>query len=95
MSSVSIDLVGPAERPLVSNSSILLFSAFLAGLAFGQALPNVTQYHAVTASAAGVVAYIGLWYTTRVNEHRHAARVNRKLARKLERKLGQHVAGRA
>lgn len=94
MSSVSLGHDASAERPLVSGTSILLFSAFLAGAVFGHALPPAAEFHAVTGAAAGVVAYIGLWYTTRVKEQREASRVNERVARKLERKLGKHLSPR-
>jgi hypothetical protein len=93
MSSVSIDL-HPAhhERPVVSNSSILIFSIFLSGLAFGQILPPLAHFNAIASAGAGTIAYIGLWYTTRAHEQRVTTRTNQKVARKLERKLGKHVA---
>lgn len=95
MASVPLHIDNPAEsRPLVSNTSILLFSAFLAGIAFGQALPHAAQFHAIAASAAGTIAYIGLWYSTRVKEQQASNRVNRQLTRRLERKLGKHVTAR-
>ena len=93
MSAASAQLDAPAERPLVSGTSILLFSAFLAGMVFGHAIPPVTRMHAVTAAAAGTIAYIGLWYTHRVQEHLQTMQASRKVTRKLERKLGKHLTG--
>lgn len=95
MASVPVHIDNPAEdRPLVSSTSILIFSAFLAGVACDRALPSAVQIHAFMASAAGTIAYIGLWYTTRVKEQDAADRVNRQLTRRLERKLGKHVTAR-
>jgi hypothetical protein len=91
---VEFDVPAPS-RSVVSATSILLFSAFLAGMVFGQALPRAAQFHAVTGAAAGVVAYIGLWYTTRVKEQLQANRVQEKTTRKLEKKLGKHLSGRS
>jgi hypothetical protein len=81
------------ERPLVSPASILIFSAFLAGVAFAEALPHTSQVHAICAAAAGVAAYLGLWYTTRLQEQLAAAKQDARLARKAERRLGKHMRG--
>ena len=79
------------ERPLISSASILILSAFLAGAGFAGALPRSGQIHAVFAAAAGVAAYLGLWYTTRLQERLAATREELRTARKLERRLGKHV----
>lgn len=79
------------DRPLISSASILLFSAFLAGIAFADALPRSSQVHAVCAAAAGVAAYVGLWYTTRLQEQLAAAREEARTVRKVERRLGKHL----
>lgn len=94
MSTAPEEITAVAERPLVSGTSILLFSAFLAGIAFGQVLPRGAQLHVIAASSAGVIAYIGLWYTTLVKEQRRVTQVNEKVSRKLERKLGKHLSTR-
>lgn len=76
---------------MVSSASILILSAFLAGIAFAGALPPSSAVHAVCAGAAGVAAYLGLWYTTRLQERLAAARQELRAARRLERRLGKHV----
>ena len=95
MSAVPVEFEAAAPpRPLVSGTSILLFSAFLAGMVFGQVLPKAQQFHAFTGAAAGVIAYVGLWYTTRVKEQMQVTRAQEKVSRKLEKKLGKHVSSR-
>jgi hypothetical protein len=95
MASVPVELEAPAPpRSVVSGTSILLFSAFLAGMVFGQVLPKAQQFHAFTGAAAGVIAYIGLWYTTRVKEQMQVTRTQEKVTRKLEKKLGKHLSSR-
>lgn len=91
MASVPLESDRPAERPLISSASILILSAFLAGIAFAGALPRTTQVHAFSAAAAGVAAYLGLWYTTRLQERLAAMKEELRTARKLERRLGKHV----
>jgi len=95
MSSVPVEFETPPDRPLVSATSILLFSAFLAGIAFGQMLPPASQFHAVAAAGAGTLAYIGLWYTTLVKEQLKLFKAKEKVSRKLERKLGKHLSCRS
>jgi hypothetical protein len=95
MATVAFDIDQPRERPLVSHASILIFSAFLAGTVFGQALPRMIQYHAFTAAAAGVLAYFGLWYTNLVKTQHAASKASEKVSRRLERKLGKHLTARA
>ena len=95
MATVPADFDQPAERPLISGTSILIFSAFLAGAVFGQAMPRAAQYHAITAAAAGALAYIGLWYTNVVQSQKAASRASEKVTRRLERKLGKHLTTRA
>lgn len=94
MATVRVDFDQPNERSLVSGTSILLFSAFLAGAVFGQALPRAVQLHALTAAAAGAIAYIGLWYTHVVQAQKAASRASEKVSRRLERKLGKHLSTR-
>lgn len=95
MTTATFDTDQPCERPLVSHTSILLFSVFLAGVVFGQALPRMIHYHAFTAAAAGVLAYCGLWYTSLVETQHAASKVSQKVSRRLERKLGKHLTTRA
>lgn len=95
MATVRVDFEQPNERPLVSGTSILLFSAFLAGAVFGQAMPRAIQFHALTAAAAGALAYIALWYTHLVQTQKAASRASEKVSRRLERKLGKHLSTRA
>ncbi|MBA3314468.1 MAG: hypothetical protein M3552_05930 [Planctomycetota bacterium] len=95
MASVPVDFDQPRERPLVSGTSILIFAAFLAGAVFGQAIPRVVQFHALTAAAAGTLAYIGLWYTNLVQTQQAASKASERVSRRLERKLGKHLTTRA
>jgi hypothetical protein len=94
MASLPADFDAPVERPLVSRTSILIVSAFLAGMVFDQALPQVVKIHASTAAAAGLVSFFGLWYSTRLRELREAQRTNAKVSRRLEKKLGKHLTTR-
>ena len=91
MASVPLDSGRPSDRPLVSSASILIMSAFLAGIAFADVLPRSGQVHAISAAAAGVAAYLGLWYTTRLQERLAAVNEELRTTRKLERRLGKHV----
>ncbi len=95
MATVPVEFDQPTERPLVSGTSILLFSAFLAGTVFGQAMPTAVQFHALTAAAAGALAYIALWYTHLVQTQRAASQASEKVSRRLERKLGKHLSTRS
>lgn len=95
MATVPADFDQPTERPLVSGTSILLFSAFLAGAVFGQAMPRAIQFHALTAASAGALAYVALWYTHHVQTQKAASRASEKVSRRLERKLGKHLSTRA
>jgi len=94
MSSGALEQHRGEEQPLISSASILILSAFLAGIAFAGALPPSSQVQAVCAGGAGVAAYLGLWYTTRLQERLAAAREELRAARKLERRLGKHVPDR-
>jgi hypothetical protein len=94
MATVRVDFEQTNERPLVSGTSILLFSAFLAGCVFGQAMPRAIQFHAITAAATGALAYIALWYTNLVQTQKAASRASEKVSRRLERKLGKHLSTR-
>lgn len=91
MASASVESNDPDDPPLVSSASILILSAFLAGIAFAGALPPSSQVHAVSAGGAGLAAYLGLWYTNRLQERLAAAREDLRAARRLERRLGKHV----
>jgi hypothetical protein len=94
MASVTARRNDPEDRRIVSPASILILSAFLAGTAFAQTLPSSAQIQAVCAAAAGVAAYLGLWYTTRLQERLDAARHEVETARRLERRLGKHLRTR-
>lgn len=95
MATIPVGFDQAPERPLVSSTSILIFSAFLAGTVFGQALPRVAQFHALTAAAAGIIAYFGLWYSSSLQTQRAVAKVNERVSKRLERKLGKHLTTRA
>ena len=62
------------RRPLISQTSILILSAFLIGMSSGQTFEHTNQIYGFFAGWAGLVAFLGLKYA---NRRKQAAEIQR------------------
>ncbi len=79
------------SQPLLSRSSILILSGFLAGLGLCQGMSSAHQWTAVLTASCGLISFFVLDGVSR----RRAAHVNEKATqlalRRLECRIGRHV----
>ncbi len=79
------------ERPLLSNSSILILSGFLLGMVITDFIPPAARVSAVLGASVGVIAFFSLASVSRAREAQAAARKVELKTIKLEGKVYRHV----
>lgn len=79
------------ERRVITHSSILVLSAFFAGIASAQILPAPSAVYLVSGAAAGVAAWAGLGIAAARRRQALARRALRVATQHLNRRLDRHI----
>jgi hypothetical protein len=79
------------NRPLVSNTSILILSAFIIGMVSGRSVDPTFQAYMYAAGAAGLLAYFSLERLARFRRQRAVRRAYEQAANNLERRIDRHI----
>jgi len=79
------------NRPLLSSSSILIFSSFLIGLASGNSLPDHMGRLVFLSGLIGLIAYLALGLVAWRQRCRAAERANLLATSQLEQRLNRHA----
>jgi ABC-type transport system involved in cytochrome bd biosynthesis fused ATPase/permease subunit len=80
-----------AQKPLLSNSSILILSGLLLGIVLTQIVPDSFRFSATMGGIVGIIAYVVLQSFARIRDLRARAQREELVAMKLEGKVARHV----
>ncbi len=80
-----------AEKPLLSNSSLLILSGFLFGIVLMEVVPESFRLSATLGGVVGVFAYFAFQSATHAREQKAAAHRVELVAMQLEGKVARHV----
>lgn len=86
---------GRRQRPVVSLTSILIFSGFLAGIASARVLSSEAAPYLIGGAAMGVVSWAGLGFAAEQRRRAVARRMLRDASHRIARRLDEHVPRRA
>ena len=80
-----------SEKPLLSNSSILILSGFLLGMVITDFIPPAFRVSAILGGTVGVIAFFSLGSVSRARAQQEAALKDELETVKLEGKVLRHV----
>ena len=81
-----------SEKPLLSHSSILIFSGFLIGMVSRNAVRPGDEMLVYGAGVVGLVSYFGLGLLARARKQRATNHDFQQASTRLEKRINRHVA---
>lgn len=85
------DAAADESRPLLSHSSILIFSGVLIGMVASQVVQARWEPFVYLAGLFGLVAWFALGHLARIREQRRASSATRQAASRLASRLDRHT----